>query len=908
MVHFETLGKKLITDIDSAYDEAEVSRVNSIQSSVNNIVNEYKKSSLSLFGIANIDAIGDLNQIPTYTKSPSLVKIGYYLHQRLQNLAVNIPAIIDIIQSNGVNVTYHKLDELIGCNLVQNIALRLIMSLPDNLVDLRVFDASSNGANFSLLLALDKAKANFYASEKTISDELENLVLRLTELQTEKLTFQYNSVEEYNLKNEQKIPYQIIVINNYSEIFQYRNSGALALKKILESSKRFGIFVLLSSDIDLLANNSIFRNEVIEIEKRIGKIEVTKDKKTISSTIAELNLASQSYWLKLDDFMPSKKDEIISFLNNRLLEHRKSEIEKAKNAWSFNSFYKEAKSMENFWKLYSLENVKIPIGFPLNYKPNESTFASFHLGILPDGKGNDVGNYQCLIGGEPGSGKSVLINNIIINSCYYYSPEELQFVIIDLKGNEFPEYAKLPHIKILFQDPRKIDIALNVLEYVKGIYEERVQLFRKYKVNEFRDYRTKEKLPRVVCIIDEFQTFNQSDNSEVKRKSSEIIDLIVGKGRAYGIHLILASQSLSNVNINSASLNNITVRLVLRLDEHSSRQILSSGNNETLKFPDLQLVYNNVKGYEKADNKIIKLPFLKGNLIKEHIDFFESKLTQNLNYNKKKFLLPGEDVVLLESNKHVSQSLNSDKQESFDNKIYLGKPYFIKEDDNYISLNPESENNILMIGQDYNVAYRILFLTINQFLSVNSNNKVYYINYSPKSSKFHNIFNPLINENFISKKFQDAENIYESLLTEINNRKQEDNLNGECLVVLPQLNTDTSLNARNSPLMYKIKSLIETGPYCGIYSFMFVDSYSSLSEIGTLNNYSKFKIALKGGDSHKIIPNKLEVDDNGFVYLSAPTPFTIMNPDYMQVYNSYSDISYATDSAKQVIVNLFEKE
>lgn len=906
MVEFDTLGKKLITDIDSAYDEAEVSRVNSIQSSVNDIVNEYKKSSLSLFGIANIDAIGDFNQIPTYTKSPSLVKIGYYLHQRLQNLAVNIPAIIDVIQSNGVNVTYHKLDELIGCNLVQNIALRLIMSLPDNLVDLKVFDASSNGANFSLLLALDKAKGNFYASEKTISDELENIVLRLTELQTEKLTFQYNSVEEYNLKNEQKIPYQIIVINNYSEIFQYRNSGALALKKILESSKRFGIFVLLSSDIDLQASNSIFRNEVIEIEKRIGKIEVTKDKKTISSTIAELNLASQNYWLKLDASLPLKKSEIVSFLNNRLKEHKENEIEKSKNAWNFDSFYTEAKSRDKFWSLNSSEFIQLPIGFPLNYNPTQSLFAYLYFGTK-DGEAG-IKNHHCLIGGDTGSGKSVLINNIIINSCYYYSPEELQYIVIDLKGSGYIEYPNLPHIKVLFQDPTKIDIALNVLEYVKSLYEERVHLFKKYKVDEFSLYRKYGKLPRLICIIDEFQTFNQSDNAEVKRKSSEIIDLIVGKGRAYGIHLILASQSLSNVNINSASLNNINVRLVLRLDEHSSRQILSSGNNETLKFPDLQLVYNNVKGYEKADNKIIKLPFLKGSLIKEHIDFFESKLIENLNYNKKKFLLPGEDVVLLESNKHVSQSLNSDKQESFDNKIYFGKPYFIKDDDSYISLNPESENNILMIGQDYNVAYRILFLTISQFLSVNSNNRVYYINYSPKSSKFHNIFNPLINENFISIKFQDAESIYESLLTEINNRKQEDNLNSECLVVLPQLNTDTSLNARNSPLMSKIKSLIETGPNCGIYTFMFVDSYNSLSEIGTLNNYSKFKVALKGGDSHKIIPNKLEVDDNGFVYLSAPTPFTVMNPDYIQVYNSYSDVSYVSDSAKLVIVNLFEKE
>ncbi len=902
----DTLGNKLLQDIDIAYDEAINTRVLNIQEAVNEIVNNFKVKKHSLMGIANLDALNDYSQIPTSEIIPSLIKIGYYKHLRNSDISTSIPAIVDIGNGNGLNVAYTKINEESGCKLIQNIAIRIALSLPDNFLNVKIFDASSNGANFSFLLALDKVKSNFYSTENAIHNELNNVLSELTIIQTDKLSFQYQTVEEYNRKESAKIPYQVIIINNYPDNFIYRRDSLSALKKIIENGKKYGILVLMTTDLDLLQKNATGFGFTNEIDGKIGTLEILGDGKVKSLGIKELDDAFENFSLAIDSELPAKRSNIITFLNNRLIEHEKREKEKSKNAFSFENFYQEAKLSNNFWTSKSDENIRIPLGFPVNYKPYDSNHSYFHLGILTDEKGNKVGNYHGLIGGETGSGKSVLINNLIINSCYYYSPEELQFIIIDLKGNEYPEYHKLPHIKVLFQDSSKIDIGLNVLDYIKSIYEERVQLFKKAKVNEFSQYRTKEKLPRLVCIIDEFQSFNQSENNEIKRKSAEIIDLIVGKGRAYGIHLILASQSLANVNINSASLTNINVRLVLRLDEQSSRQILSPGNNETLKFPDLQLAYNNTRGYEKNDNKIIKLPFLKGNLITPHIEYFDSKLTEQLNYNKKKYLLPGEEDVLLDSNVHITESIS--KNQSKEKKIYVGTPYFIKEDDNYISFNAESENNLLMIGQDYNTAYRLISLLIRQFMAYNPENKVYYLNYVPKSSKFYSVFNSLNSEKFKLDKSNDAEGIYDLLIEEIARRKDIEHLESEYLLVLPQLNTDASLNTRMSPLMAKIKTILETGPAVGIYSVVFVESYNALGEINSLNNLSKFKIALRGGESNRIMPNKASVDDDGFIYLSAPSPYTIMNPDYVNVFNSYSTSFQISDLGwKSVIEQLFNR-
>jgi hypothetical protein len=905
-MEFDILGNKLLKDIDIAYNEAISTRVSNIQDAINEVVNDFKIQKHSLMGIANLDALNDYSQISTSEIIPSLIKIGYYKHIRNSEVSTAIPAIVDIGKSNGLNITYTKVNEESGCKLIQNIAIRIVLSLPDNFFNVKIFDASSNGANFSSLLALDKVKPNFYSTENTIHNELNNILSELTNIQTNKLSFKYQTVEKYNQKESTKIPYQVLIINNYPDSFIYRRDSLSSLKKIIENGKKYGVLVLMTTDLDLLQKNTTRYSFTNEIDGEIGTLEILGDGKFRSSRIKELDDTFENFSLIIDSELPTKRSDIISFLNNRLIEFEKREKEKSKNAFNFERFYQDAKLSHNFWASKSDEYIHIPLGFPINYKPYNSDHSYFHLGILTDEKGNKIGNYHGLIGGETGSGKSVLINNLIINSCYYYSPEELQFIIIDLKGNEYPEYHKLPHIKVLFQDSSKIDIGLNVLDYIKSIYEERVQLFKKTKVNEFLQYRTKEKLPRLVCIIDEFQSFNQSDNNEVKRKSAEIIDLIVGKGRAYGIHLILASQSLANVNINSASLTNINFRLVLRLDEQSGRQILSPGNNETLKFPDLQLVYNNTRGFEKSDNKIIKLPFLKGNLIIPHIDYFESKLTEQHNYNKKKYLLPGEKDVLLDSNIHITESITSNQ--SKENKMYLGTPYFIKEEDNYISFNPESENNLLMIGQDYNTAYRLLSVLIIQFKAYNPENKVYYLNYVPKSSKFHSIFNMLNSEKFKIDKSNDAEGIYDLLIEEITRRKNIELLESEYLLVLPQLNTDSSLNTRMSSIMAKIKIILETGPSVGIYSVIFVESYNALSEINSMNNLSKFKIALRGGDSNRIMPNKASVDDEGFVYLSAPTPYTVMNPDYINVFNSYSSIFQISDlGRKSVIEQLFNR-
>lgn len=195
-----------------------------------------------------------------------------------------------------------------------------------------------------------------------------------------------------------------------------------------------------------------------------------------------------------------------------------------------------------------------------------------------------------LIGGAVGQGKSNLLLTIIYSLAARYGPDQLEMLLLDFKqGLEFKRFDKdddgrnwLPHARVLSLESSK-PFGLAVLEFVQQEMERRAQLFNAARCNGFRAYRqqTGQPMTRMLLIIDEFQVLFDG-NDDLTASAVLLFEQLARQGRAFGIHILLSSQTLSGISGLQVKGDSIFAQFPLRVSlkntAEESQAILSRGN------------------------------------------------------------------------------------------------------------------------------------------------------------------------------------------------------------------------------------------------------------------------------------------------------------------------------------------
>lgn len=229
---------------------------------------------------------------------------------------------------------------------------------------------------------------------------------------------------------------------------------------------------------------------------------------------------------------------------------------------------KEKKEIVNFQDITQLkkENNKIILPLGIN-KQNQLTF--FDLTKTP----------HLLIAGSTGAGKSVFINSIINSIILNYTTEEIRLLLIDCKQVEFSIYENTPHL--LSNVITTQDETIEKLDYLIDEMMKRYNLFKNNGVKNIEEYNNKQKnkLPFVVCIIDELADLMSTHKKEIEQKITRLTQL----SRASGIHLIIATQRPSADILTGVIKNNIPERIAFFVPSAiDSRTILSQKGAEKL--------------------------------------------------------------------------------------------------------------------------------------------------------------------------------------------------------------------------------------------------------------------------------------------------------------------------------------
>lgn len=184
-----------------------------------------------------------------------------------------------------------------------------------------------------------------------------------------------------------------------------------------------------------------------------------------------------------------------------------------------------------------------------------------------------------LVAGATGSGKSVCLNGIIISLLYQNGPDDLKFIMVDPKRVELGVYAGIPHL--LVPPIVKADEAVNALKWAVREMERRLDYLSKFGARDIDSYnaKSKEKMPRIVIVIDELADLMIQNKREVEA----VIVRIAQMARAAGIHLILATQRPSVDVITGTIKANIPTRLAFAVaSQVDSKTILDTAGADKL--------------------------------------------------------------------------------------------------------------------------------------------------------------------------------------------------------------------------------------------------------------------------------------------------------------------------------------
>jgi hypothetical protein len=577
---------------------------------------------------------------------------------------------------------------------LNNLIMRLLATTPPGKLKFTVIDPVGLGENFAGLMHLadyeDSLINNRIWTQKTqIEEKLGELNEHIEKIIQMYLRNEYQSITEYNeAAGNIAEKYNFLIISDFPS-----NFSDLAIKRLMSiaaSGGRCGLYTLMLWDHRQQPPNEFVPDELIK-----HSINITADKNGVFHLAGapqegvQLNLA------------PPPESEIgIGFI------HKVGKASTDSNRVEV-PFAHVAPDPSDYWKNETTDELRIPIG----------RTGATKLQYLAIGKGT---RQHALFAGKTGSGKSTLFHVIVTNLALSCSPEEVEFYLIDFKkGVEFKTYAtkKLPHARVIAIESDR-EFGLSVLQRVDDELKRRGDLFRELGAQDIGSYKRnggKEPMPRTLLMIDEFQEYF-TEEDRISQDASVLLDRIVRQGRAFGIHVILGSQTLGGAySLNRTTLGQMVIRVALQCNEADAYLIMDESNPapRLLTRPG-EGIYNDSAGAVEG-NSPFQAVWLPEEVRDKHLAEVQELAEKSGKHYPAAIVFEGNSPADVRENPELATVLAGPRDKApAGARAWLGAPNSIKGPTEAVFYR-QSGNHVLCVGQRDDAA---LAMTITAMVSI----------------------------------------------------------------------------------------------------------------------------------------------------------------------------------------------
>lgn len=553
--------------------------------------------------------------------------------------------------------------------------LRLLAALPPGRLRLTLADHAHKGRAFSSLLNLHKTLIGdmVWHEPRHIDDALKGLIEHMSTVIQKYLTNQFIDLDAYNEAAIDTLePYRILAISDFPAGFN-RESAERVLS-IARNGRQVGVYVILTLDEMVPIPHGF---NLSELERSCTIIRAHGDHfRWVDPVLGRAKLS-------IDD-LPSREvvDRIIKPLSEAAVQATQVKVDFARFIPT------------SMWRESSRDGIRVPIG-----RRGARDDQYFELGNSQGG-----GAHHALVAGRVGMGKSVLLHSIIMGLCLRYNPNEIELYLIDFKeGVEFEAYRRLPHARVIAIESER-EFGLSVLEGLRDELNIRGERFKRAEVANLSDFRKRstEPLPRIILLVDEFQVFFENSD-KISRAAAALLDDITRRGRSFGIHIILSSQTISSSNeqgIEQSTLSQIGLRIALALNQSDSYRVLSSDNDAAwhLENPG-EAIYNDKAGHIGANSRF-QVAYISGAELRSLISSISTDALQS-EFNRKPIVFEGNSHAQM-SNNHELVALTRTRLSDFPRAVslFIGEPSTIQARHISFRLRRQSRSNLLILGQN----------------------------------------------------------------------------------------------------------------------------------------------------------------------------------------------------------------
>lgn len=560
---------------------------------------------------------------------------------------------------------------------INNVILRLLSQTPPGKASFTIIDPVRLGQNFAGVMHLADFEENLINNRIwTQSTEIEQRLADLNEHMEKVIQMylrnEYATIAEYN-EQAGKIAekYHFLVIADFPVNFS--ETAIRRLVNIVSSGARCGVYTLIHWD-----HRQLLPADFVLDELRKHSVCLTAPGNQVM--LAGFGLPGVKLVLDAPP-APELATDFLQMVGEASKDSNRVEV----------PFEDVAPPAEKIWSVVTQDELRVPIG----------RTGATKLQFLGIGKGT---RQHALIAGKTGSGKSTLFHVMITNLALWCSPEEVEFYLVDFKkGVEFKCYGthKLPHARVVAIESDR-EFGLSVLQRVDEELKRRGDIFRQLGVQDVAGFRRAsggQPMPRSLLLIDEFQEFFVEDD-RIAQTASVLLDRIVRQGRAFGIHVLLGSQTLGGAyTLARATLGQMVIRIALMCNEADAYLIMDDNNPapRLLSRPG-EGIYNDMAGMMEGNS-----PFQTVWLADEQRESALTRVRQLADETGKSgpapFVFEGNAPADIRDNRPLRDALEKPPPTApAAARIWLGAPNSIKGPTEAV-LQRQSGNHLLIVGQ-----------------------------------------------------------------------------------------------------------------------------------------------------------------------------------------------------------------